>query len=190
MSVDLVATLREPINLAALTAAARAILTELLGVQDVLAVAVHKDWIAPGARLSESQLTAARIGEHIDGAQYGRADPNHYVINVDKTGDRAWLMVMDFSTHDTKHVEAIFTPTRTCVGVVTATALALAAASCGGGEFVDEQIRMLQPSEPDVRRVIERTRLTNGETALAVGCARYMRQFGHLNGWPSNVSGP
>lgn len=96
-------------------------------------------------------------------------------------------MVMDFSTRDAKRIEAIFTPTRTCVGVVSATALALAAASCGGGEFFDE-ITMLQPPEPDVRRVIERTRLADRGTTFADRCERYMRQFGHLNGWPSDVS--
>ncbi|MFB4283445.1 hypothetical protein ACBJ59_49645 [Nonomuraea sp. MTCD27] len=91
-------------------------------------------------------------------------------------------MVMDFSTRAAQHIEAIFTPTRTCVGVVSATALALAAESCSGGTFVDDEIMMLQPTAPDAHRVVERTRLTHSGTTFEHCCERYMRQFEHLNG--------
>ena len=43
---------------------------------------------------------------------------------------------------------------------------------------------------PDARRVIERTRLTHSGTAFAHCCERYIHQFEHLNGWPSDVSSP
>ncbi|MEN3608400.1 hypothetical protein AAH979_02555 [Plantactinospora sp. ZYX-F-223] len=47
-------------------------------------------------------------------------------------------------------VRAVSSSYRTCVSVVVATALALAAAVLTGGEFGDEEIRMLRPVPPPV----------------------------------------
>lgn len=85
-------------------------------------------------------------------------------------------------------VDAVFSPTRTCVGVVLPTALSLAAADRGCGDFVDLEIRMLEPGELDPARFVGRTRLAESETGFDVQCERFMRQFTRLAGWPRDVS--
>jgi hypothetical protein len=59
-------------------------------------------------------------------------------------------------------IEAVVSPTRTCVGVVVATAVALGAAIASGGRFVDTEIGMLGRHEWDPARFIDRARLRNG----------------------------
>lgn len=190
MSVDIKATLPAPIALDAVLATARETMAELLGLPSAPALTVFADRryrqgrpVAEGHRLDGADLAAATLGRR-------PADLGFFEIEVDLTGDRAWLNVLDYADTDEPEddsypIEAVFSPYRTCVGVVTAASLALAVALRTGGDFVDDEIRMLEPAVSDPRAVIERTRLNSASPDdLAARAERYMRQFSRLSGWP------
>jgi hypothetical protein len=134
------------------------------------------------------------IGEHIPGPLADRPSAGHFECET-TDGDGARLMVVDhcgLADLDDLHraldaVDVCVSPHRTCVGLAVATALALAAAKLGNGDFIDIEIMMLQPpvSRPD--RVIELTKLPDNGSDFVERCERYMRQFVHLNGWPRTV---
>ena len=87
-------------------------------------------------------------------------------------------------------VEAVFSPYRTCVGVVAATSLALAAARGSGGEFVDIEVGLLEEQPvSDPAEFIAMTRLArSGRDGFEARCEAYLRQFANLRGWPRDVS--
>ena len=97
-------------------------------------------------------------------------------------------MARFFAFEDEGVVDAVFSPTRTCAGVVLATVLSLAAAHHGCGQFVDLQIRMLESAEPDPEAFVARTKLAELGTGFDARCELFMRQFQRLNGWPQDVS--
>jgi hypothetical protein len=192
VSVDLVARLRRRFSMAALVGGTDEILRELLGDRPCPELTVHTDRryergvrIADGRRLSAAELHAVVVGADLAGPEYGRFGPR-YEIEVGDTGDGAWFVVGAFTDVRGERVEAICSPRRTCVGVVVATAVALAAAERGGGEFVDIQVAMLRPPVQDPRDAIASMRLTDPGTGFLAQCARFMRQYEHLNGWPPN----
>jgi len=204
MSVDLVATMREPITLDVLVATARETMADLLGLAAAPPLAVFADrqyqqgrQVDLGRRLSGAELGAVLIGEPIPGPWPERPSTCHFEFEVGDAGDGAWLMVVDYSdvpvigdrADSGDMVEAVFTPHRTCVGVVVAASLALAAARCGGGEFVDTEVMMLEPLVPDPIAVIAMTRLARSEDlGFAARCQVYLRQFARLGGWPRDVT--
>ncbi|WP_405021327.1 hypothetical protein OHV05_34880 [Kitasatospora sp. NBC_00070] len=85
-------------------------------------------------------------------------------------------------------VQVVVSPTRTCVGVVLATAVALSAASASGGKFVDEEIVMLDRVARDPARFIELAHLADTSGDFGARCEQFMRQFPSLDGWPSQRS--
>lgn len=99
-------------------------------------------------------------------------------------------MVVDLTDvrDEDPRIEAVVSPTRTCVGVVLATAVALGAAVAGGGEFVDMEIVMLDGVAWDPDRFIELARLPDGIGDFAARCEQFMRQFPQLGGWPRDRS--
>lgn len=183
VSVDLFATVQRPVGFELLVATARATIRRLLALDVVPAIDVFADEhdgqgrrLRPGRRLAASELTAETIG--------GRMSAGCFDFRVATSGDLARFFVAP----DEGMLDAVFTPTRTCVGVVVATALALATALHGCGEFIDLEIRMLDPGESDPEAMIEQTRLVDPGADFAAQCERYMRQFARLNGWPRDVS--
>ena len=140
--------------------------------------------------MSAEDLASTMIGEPIppdDGKIAGSV-----VFEVDLVGgtDRAYVMVIDLAGVQgmEPRVEAVVSPTRTCVGVVLATAIALGAASASGGEFIDAEIVMLDGISWDPARFIELARLTDGAGGFEARCEQFMRQFPSLNGWPKDRS--
>ncbi|SCL35187.1 hypothetical protein GA0074692_4027 [Micromonospora pallida] len=197
MSVDLEASLPTPIPLAAVMTTARGTLAELLGVDTTpeLSVIVDRRYeqgrrMTVGRQLGEAELLSATIGHPIDPDPDGSPGSIHYEIDISGSNDGLWLMVIDHEPEAGGEVEAVFSPYRTCVSVVVATAMALAVADLAGGEFIDEQIQMLRPGHTDPRHVVTATRLPPGQDGFATGCERYLRQFPHLDGWPRDVSMP
>ncbi|MDX3639935.1 hypothetical protein [Streptomyces sp. MB09-02B] len=216
MSVDLVGTVHAPVPLDALVATAREMSALMLGLSTVPAIDVIADRrfdqgrvVDEGRRLVHRELGTVLVGACGSGSLPGTARRGGVAPGGSPTGhdlafrladseDMVGLIEWDpceLSDQDAPQVhrepvDAVFTPTRTCVGVVTATALALAAGSLGGGEFVDAEIRMLESPEPDPARMIESTRLPDRGDDLAARCERYMRQFTRLNGWPREVRLP
>lgn len=183
MSVDLCATVQEPISLATVVSAADAAMRNLLHLESVPAITV---FAAPryehGRRICLGQLCSveALAGDMIG----GEMSAGNYDFHLAEHADLARFFVAP----DDGMVDAVFSPTRTCVGVVLATALGLAAADHGCGEFLDLEIRMLDPivSEPTI--FAHSTRLKEPGTDFDLQCERYLRQFTRLDGWPSEVS--
>lgn len=183
MSVDLCATVQEPISLATVVSAANAAMRNLLHLESVPAIAVFAApryeqgrQIDPGQLCSGETLASDTIG--------GRMSAGNYDFHLADRADLARFFV----AQDEGMVDAVFSPTRTCVGVVLATALSLAAADHGCGEFLDLEIRMIDPivSEPSI--FAHSTRLKEPGTDFDLQCERYLRQFTRLNGWPRDVS--
>lgn len=194
VSVDVVGTMRRPVGLGVLVETAQRMLARLLGMEGAPSIEVFADRryeegrrVDAGHRLTGEALEAVLIGNHLPGPVLERPTL-HFEFEIPETGDGVWLMVIDHSEQPAEPVDAIFSPCRTCAGVVLATVLALAAAEQGGGEFLDEEIRMLRPPITDPRQVIEHTRLQDERDDFAARCRRYMRQFPQLGGWPRDAS--
>lgn len=208
MSVDIVGTFRKPVRLDVFVATAHAILVELLGTPDVPDIELHADRqyrqgkvIEWGRRLTRTELAARMIGEPMPGPLWQRH--SDLVLNAHFSGfpDGALLFMMDYrGLYDDEpgevdaverasdSVQAVISPHRTCLGVLMATTLGLAAATTGEGDFVSIEIRMLEPPELNPARMIELTRLTGGDGDFAARCERFLRQFSILRGWPADVS--
>ncbi|MDX3520087.1 hypothetical protein [Streptomyces scabiei] len=218
MSVDLVGTTHTPVPLDGLVLAAEETLARLLGLTAAPVLDVIADRrieqgrvVEPGRRLSRRERGTELIGERVGGSELiaervggsddertGARDLDFLVAGYE---DIVRLLVFDpdevpaqeghvAADGQREPVEAVFSPSRTCVGVVTATALALAVADLGGGEFVDAEIRMLPSREPHPGRMIERTGLPDRGDDFTARCARFMRQFARLNDWPRTVRQP
>ncbi|SCL45647.1 hypothetical protein GA0070606_0819 [Micromonospora citrea] len=197
MSVDLEATLPRPLTLAAVLTAARDTLTDLLGLDAVPGLHVVADRryergrrLCEGRRLTGPELLSTVIGGPVEQADEEPPNSVHYEVDVDGGNDTVLVMVIDHLPEAGGGTEAVFSPPRTCVGVVTAVALALAVADLAGGRFVDDQIGMLRPRSPDPAHVVASTRLPPGNDDFVRACERYLRQFAHLNGWPASPSMP
>ncbi|MGC4763098.1 hypothetical protein ACLQ20_09625 [Micromonospora sp. DT46] len=197
MSIDLEASVPSPVLLADVLIAARSTLAELLGVDATpeLSMIVDRRYeqgrrVSAGRRLGEAQLLSTTIGDPIEPESNGSPGSIHYEIDISGCNDGIWLMVIDHAPVAGGEVEAVFSPYRTCVSVVVATAMALAVAALGGGEFIDEQIQMLRPGHTDPRHVVTVTRLPHEPGDFAQRCERYLRQFPHLEDWPRSVSMP
>jgi hypothetical protein len=205
MSVDLVGTMYAPVRLDVLVASARETLAQLLGLKAVPVIDVIVDrtfdqghLVDAGRRLRHQELGAILVGEQALGSPGECPSERDFDFRVAALRDTVRLIVFDPREpldHEAPHqrrepVEAVFSPTRTCVGVVTAAALALAAGSLGGGKFIDAEISMAQPPESDPARMIELTRLRDRGDDLDARCERYMRRFPRLNGWPRDVRLP
>lgn len=205
MSVDFVGTMHAPVPLDALVATAQETLARLLGLQALPVIDVIADRtfdqghpVDAGRRLGAQELGAIVVGERVQGPP--GEGPDERDVDFYAAGSRDMVRLMMFDPHEhldheapyekREPVEAVFSPTRTCVGVVTAAALALAAASLGDGEFVDTEVPLLQQPERDPVRMIELTRLPDRGDDFAARCERFMRQFARLNGWPRDVRLP
>jgi hypothetical protein len=206
VSVDLDATVYADVRLDVMLSSARDVLRDLVGAETVPKVSVVADRrylagrrIGVGRFIPDHDLAALSIR-----AATSEADPEwHSTLRLEfevPTGDGVWLLVMDGPydpraddaasvSLDGPHVtSACFSPYRTCVGVVLATALALATAEHGQGDFFDEEIRMLRPPATSPAQFVESTRLRPSSGHLPELCERYMRQFGHLGGWPQDAT--
>ncbi|MDX3558182.1 hypothetical protein ACSCB1_02930 [Streptomyces europaeiscabiei] len=205
MSVDFVGTMHAPVPLDALVATTRETLVRLLGLRAVPVIDVIADRrfdqgipVDAGRRLGDQELGAVLVGERVPGPPV--EDPSERDFDFCVAGSRDMVRLMMFDPHEhlgheapyekREPVEAVFSPTRTCVGVVTAAALALAVGSLGDGEFIDAEVSLLQAPEPDPARMIELTRLPDRGDDFAARCERFMRQFARLNGWPRDVRLP
>jgi hypothetical protein len=189
MSVDLEVTMVKPVALADVLSEAQTVLSVLLNVAAVPALAVFTDReYQEGRRLGQGhRLETAEQADIILGVPLPEGEA-HFEIDLPETGDGVWLMVIDAETAGWgTGREAVISPYRTCVGVALAAGLALATARLTEGRYVDEQIGMIRGlQEPD--QVISRTRLPERGDDFAIQCERYLRQFPHLNGWPVDRS--
>ncbi|MEV5765473.1 hypothetical protein AB0L34_13010 [Micromonospora sp. NPDC052213] len=197
MSVDLVATLGEPVTLDAVLRSGRQVLSDLLGVAaPELVVFADREYqrgvrIDGGRQLAVAELRETVIGHRIPATEPSFAESIHFEIEIPPTGDGVFLMAIDHQgdgLDDGRH--AVFTPYRTCVGVAVAVSLALATARLAHGQYVDEQIGMVTPAENEPDAIIDRTRLSDAGEDFAAQCEKYLRQFRHLNGWPRDRAMP
>jgi hypothetical protein len=185
MSVDLYATLPRPVSMATVIDTASTTLTELLALAAPpklcvtgFAVYDHGEIVQPGRRLAAPELRAMTLGVPGEG--------QHVQVAVGR--DPVWLMDGEYHPHGDDGFVLTVSPARTSVGVVLAMSVALAAAMVAGGEFIDDEIRMLRPPERNPRSVVDRTRLRTARPDLATACEEYMRPFPHLGGWPEVVT--
>jgi len=102
MSVDLDATLRKPITLAAVLEQARTIVPDLLGIITVPGLVVFGDRqyqqgarTDPGRCLDAAELAGAVIGDPIASDETGLSGSTRFEIDVPATGDGVRLMVAD-----------------------------------------------------------------------------------------------
>lgn len=183
VSVDLCATIQTPVSLQTVVGTAGAMLCDLLGLTSVPQIKVFADPLfEQGRRIREGRLVEddALAAETVG----GRMSAGYFEFRIPETGDSAWFFV----AAEEGMLDAVFSPTRTCVGVVLATALALATAYHGRGAFLDREIRMLETGESDPEEVVTRTKLAQPGILFTVQCEQYMRQFPRLNGWPADVA--
>jgi hypothetical protein len=196
VSVDLGATLGKSITLGAVVDESHAILAALLGVAAVpdLAVFVDREYdrgvrVGPGRRLGVTELAATIVGDPIAPEPNGMSGSVHFEVDLPSTGDGVFFTVIDHTGEAADgHRHVVLSPNRTCVGVVLATSLALAAALRSNGDYVDDEIRMLRPPVRDPVEVIGRTRLSGVGNDFAARCEQYLRQFPGLGGWPPDRS--
>lgn len=139
----------------------------------------------PGRLLSARDLASTMIGEPTPAEDGEDAGSVRFEVDLVGGDDRACLMVIDLTgvQGTQRRVEATVTPTRTCVGVVLAFAIALGAASASGGEFINVEIVMLDEVTWEPARFIELARLTDFTGDFEARCEQFMRQFPSLNGW-------
>jgi hypothetical protein len=197
VSVDVVAELARPIALASVLEHAAEALKALLGLESVPELEVldgrradDRLRVPSGRRLSPERLATMVIGDRIPPPEGGGVGSLSFVVRIAGAEDRAFVTVIDLTRvqRPEPSVQAVVSPTRTCVGVVLATAVALGAAIAAGGEFVDLEIVMLDGVVWDPTRFIERARLSDGIGDLASRCEQFMRQFPRLEGWPKDRS--
>jgi hypothetical protein len=176
VSIDLCATVQEPISLATVLAAANTAMRELLHLESAPAIAVFAApryeqgrLVDPGLPCSVESLANDMIG--------GRMSAGHYDFRLANRADLARFFVVQ----DEGMVDAVFSPTRTCAGVVLATALSLAAADHGCGEFLDLEIRMIDPPVTEPSIFAQSTKLKEQGVDFELQCERYMRQFVRLD---------
>jgi hypothetical protein len=134
VSVDLCATIQTPVSLQTVVGTAGAMLCDLLGLTSVPQIKVFADPLfEQGRRIREGRLVEddALAAETVG----GRMSAGYFEFRIPETGDSAWFFV----AADEGKLDAVFSPTRTCVGVVLATALALATAHHGRGAPRQEQ---------------------------------------------------
>ncbi|MBW8484019.1 hypothetical protein [Actinomadura parmotrematis] len=161
MSVDLIATVPGPIALTALLRTAHDVLGTLPAALAPPALTVA----APPGTLLGERLSAHSLDLIADGYR-----------------ERTSLLLLAHRPEDP--VELSASPTRTCVGVVLAAAIALAAAIEGHGEFIAE-IPLLPAPITDPHRFIERTRLHDPGEDFATQCEKYLRGLPNLKGRPT-----
>ncbi|MFC1406981.1 MULTISPECIES: hypothetical protein [Streptacidiphilus] len=153
MSVDVSAELPAPISLSTVVQGTGEVLRALLDLAfEPPPLEVIEGWhvedhlrVSSGRPMSAEELAASVMG----GSSPARGDDGKgslaFEVRPVGSGDRAYLLVIDLATHPAGAplIKVVVSPTRTCVGVVLATAVALSAASASGGEFVDIEIIML-----------------------------------------------
>jgi hypothetical protein len=166
VSVNVSAELIAPVSLAAVLAGAREALRALLGP----GVEAPEFVVYDGWRDHRRPEVPGRLGFE----------------------DLASLLVHDQTESDDaeSRIESSVSPSRTCVGVVLATAVALGAASASGGRFFDVEIGMLGALVWAPARFVESARLRDGAGSFDQRCERFMRQFPSQNGWPTERSLP
>lgn len=197
MSVDVVGVLAKPVSLASVLERTVEALKALLGLDVVPELAVIDGWhvkehlrVSSGQLLDAKSLEAMVIGDRIPAAAGEMAGSLTFEVDLVGVKDRAFVMVTDLTVVEAVEpcIEAIVSPTRTCVGVVLATAVALGAAIASDGEFVDIEIVMLDGVAWEPAHFIELARLTEGVGDFGERCEQFMRQFPHLEGWPKDRS--
>jgi hypothetical protein len=197
VSVDVVGVLTRPVSLASVLDCAGAAMRALLGLDAAPGLIViggcrgQEDPRMPSGREPSAEgLAGMMIGDRIPAGPNGLAGSLAFEVGLVGANDRAYVMVIDLTEAGGAGacVEAVVSPTRTCVGVVLATAVALGAAIASGGEFVDIELMMLDEPVEDPARFIESARLSGGAGDLAERCEQFMRQFPQLGGWPRDRS--
>jgi hypothetical protein len=197
VSVDVVAELARPVSLASVLECAADALKALLGMDSAPGLEVIDGWriedhlrVSSGRPLSAEDLAATMIGYRIPPAESEIAGSLTFAVDLVGAKDRAYVMVIDLTDvrGTDPGIEAAVSPTRTCVGVVLATAVALGAAIASGGKFVDVEIVMLDGVAWDPARFIELAGLPDGVGDFAARCEQFMRQFPQLGGWPRDRS--
>ena len=181
--------MEKAVALADVLSEARKILSVLLNVAAVPELVVFADReYQQGRRIGQGRrLETAEQAEIIIGVPLSEGVVD-FEIDLPRTGDGVWLMVVDEETAGWGNGrDAVFSPSRTCVGVALASGLALATARLAEGRYIDEQIGMIG-GQHDPDQVISRTRLPGSGDDFAIQCERYLRQFSHLNCWPEDRS--
>jgi hypothetical protein len=153
LSVDVAAELPVPVSLAAVLEEAGNVLRALLGLDsEPPELAIVDGWcvedhmrVSSGRPLSAEDLANTVIGGRIPLDDEGIGGSVAFEVDLVRGEDRAFVMVIDHTDviGAAPRIQAVVSPTRTCVGVVLAIAVALGAASASGGEFVDVEIVIL-----------------------------------------------
>ncbi len=190
MSVDLSATINRPFDLDAFVTTTRATLGQLTGsVPPELLIIAGRTYrqgqmVDPGAVVPRGSGTKlgdpddASLGEPVSGRGYS-------VLRPDDLPDEVFFFVHDIRKYlPSDPLTAVFSPARTPVGVTVAAAAAISAAIEGGGEFVDLEIRFVEPPVGDPREFVEMTKRPSSDKPFARACLHWVRQFESLEGWP------
>ena len=186
--MDLSATISTGFTLSALTLAAGELVGELAGTDapEVLAVVgrrYHRGVeIDPGAAAPPG--ACIRVGDL--GPSGAHRSVDRFDLELRSPPDRARVRVVDHGRRGRggDGTTMAISPQRTPVGVLLATAAALAAATVGEGEFVDLDLRLVDPPITDPQAFVDRTRLQPTDLPLAAAALAWVRRFEHLGAWP------
>jgi hypothetical protein len=128
------------------------------------------------------------VGAGLVGPEHARYGPE-YQLEVGDGGDGARFQVGAYPAYphfgDPALTVLICTPHRTCVGVTVAAAITLAAATLGGGQIDECQLRLFPVADPV--QATHALRLNDPGTGFVDQCVRFVRAIDALNGWPSAV---
>ena len=195
MSVESSATVPEPITLAAVLDAARAMLAELLGIRTVPELYLVADRryvqgrpVDDGRRVEPAELRGITFG-----GPGPRDDQGHFEVGAAGHDDRVWLTLYrspassrhQMTEREWRHdAEIVCAPWRTPPGTVLAIGLALAAASSSGGEFAS-QLRLLDPPQSEPDRMLQATRLPPSQLTFDAACRQYLDELTVDLSWAS-----
>lgn len=189
VSVDVGATISKSFPLWDLAAATGEVFGELAGTHAPEAVAAVGRRYEQGVEVEPGSLVAPDspvcVGDFATLSDPDRS-VQHFELELRGHPDRVLALVVDHEElgWGGNGVTVDFSPHRTPVGVLLAVAAALASATVGSGEFVDLNIRFVDPPLSDPRTFIQRCRLERGDQPLASSALAWVRQFEHLGGWP------
>jgi hypothetical protein len=181
MSVDFEATVSTPFSVAALVAAARATVAELVGLPVVPAPRVFLGRVRVSGRVTNAgrEPRPGELNTLMLGGGPGSRLPE--IDIVDPAGDD--LVVPFESWSGSGGSRVIFSPRRDREGIVWGLGFAIAAARLGSGRLVDDDLRLTDPPITDPDAFVAATRRPPHPGPFADAIREFLAQFDAVRGW-------